>query len=124
MNHQNLSMKVKVKLSDLISALEKNKQKHLDDYKIACEVYWEEAESELKKLYKEVKAKTAKQIYLHKNPPINNEKLYDKYIGMFTLTVDETIEITTEDYGCIVDDSWSWAVSASTANAFYSSKRA
>jgi hypothetical protein len=38
------------------------------------------------------------------------------------MAVEETIEISTEDYNCIVEDSWDWAQSASMMNSVYSSK--
>lgn len=125
MQHVNLNISIKVKPATLITALQKNKSKHLEDYQKAVVVYFEDLEKRIKSLLEKAQEKDIKyQYYLSLPIPINNEKLYDKYIGMFAMAINETIEISSVDYGCIVDDNWDWSVSASTINALYSSKYA
>lgn len=121
--HQNLEIKIRVAPATLVQALETNKAKHFADFEKAKAVFFDEVQDELKKLLKKAKeASELKTVHYRKEPPINNEKLYDKYIGMFRMATDETIEISSEDYGCIVDDNWSWALTASVLNGAYSSK--
>ncbi len=121
--HQNLSMHVNIKPKDLIKALEKNKEKHLAEYEKALKVYFADLCMKLQELLVQAEEKNSDINYgVNLITPINNEKLYDKYIGMFKMATDEVIEISTEDYGCIVDDNWDWAVSASRMNTFYSSR--
>ena len=123
MMNQNLSMKVCIKKADLIAALEKNKKRHLDDYEKAVSVWFDDLRDKFTTLQASVEARDQKADYrVNLTPPVNNEKLYDKYIGMFTLATEDVIEITAEDYGCIVDDNWDWARQATISNAFYSSK--
>jgi hypothetical protein len=121
--HRNLDINVKVPVAKLIEALISNKAKHLEDYSKAVTVYFRDMQELLSNLTYQSSQLNLSQDYtikLHK--PVNNEKLYDKYIGMFQMTVDDTIEISAEEYGCIVDDNWDWAASAVVANSFYSSK--
>lgn len=123
MMHQNLNINVTVKVADLIAALEKNKKKHQEDYKKALEVFFKELDQELHALWSHAHNKNLAVKYTYnKSKPVDNSALYDKYIGMFKMSVEETSNISAEDYGCIVDDNWEWALSANLLNMAYSSK--
>lgn len=121
--HTNLDISVRVKTKDLIKALKANKELHLKDYKKALEVWFKDLKEIYISLLKEIETRNMNAKYeICLQSPINNEKLYEKYIGMFEMTTDDTIEISSEDYGCIVDDNWDWARTASVHNNAYSSK--
>lgn len=124
MMHQNLAVTIKARPAQLIEALQRNKARHLEDYKAAVVGYWEDLEAKIRQVEQSAADEDIvadHTITLRK--PINNEKLYDKYIGMLSMATDEVIEITSEDYGCIVDDNWEWAISAAASNSFYSKRR-
>ncbi len=123
MIHENLSMTVKVRPADLIEALRRNKAEHLEEYAKAVKVYLLDLRHKFSDLMEKAEAGDLTADYdVRLNKPVDNTKLYDKYIGMFTLATDEVIEISTEDYGCVVDDNWSWAVMGKASNSFYSSR--
>lgn len=124
MMHTNLSMRVKMRPQDLIKALEVNKADHLEEYASAVQDYFAEARRQLNALQRKVRAGDLDgELRFMLVKPVNIEGLYDKYIGMFRMTTDEEIEISAEDYGCIVDNNWDWATSAKATNALYSSAR-
>lgn len=116
-------MTVKVKISGLIAALKKHKERHQEDYKKAVIVYFDDIAEAIDKQKTAMINKDLKHNFsLSFLKPVDNTTLYDKYIGMFEMSVEPELTITTEDYGCIVDDNWSWAISASMTNAVYSNK--
>jgi len=123
MMHQNLSMSVNVRPADLIDALRRNKAAHLEEYARAVKVYLADLRTKFAELTERAEEADLTVDYnVHLIKPVDNTKLYDKYIGMFTLATDDVIEINTEDYGCVVDDNWDWAVAGKASNMFYSSR--
>jgi hypothetical protein len=121
MMHRNLDITIELKPSDLEDALKKNKSKHLEDYKKAVSVYFADLQREITTIEALVQAKDLDSEHtINLVKPINNEKLYDKYIGFFSMHIKPSVEISAEDYGCIVDDNWS--ISAHRINTTYSSK--
>ncbi len=123
MMNRNLNIKISVKPKDLVDCLEANKQRHIEDYEKAVNVYWADLRENLAKLTKRAEAEDlADQFVINMAKPVNNTALYDKYIGMFKICTDEAIEISSEDYGCIVDDNWDWATAALALNTSYSRK--
>ena len=123
MIHANLSMKINAKPADLVAALEHNKAAHREEYEKALGTWFEKLGNTLAELLTAAEAREVDRDYADPiwrlTKPVDNTELYDKYIGMFTMATDETIEISSEDYGCVVDDNWDWAVSAKATNSSY-----
>lgn len=123
MMHRNLNISVKIAPPALIDALVKNKLCHQDDYAKAMSVWLEDLVRRGLEIADAAGAGNIDADYsVHLPKPIDNTKLYDKYIGMFSMATDDVVEISSEDYGCIVDDNWDWAVHATASNAMYSAK--
>jgi hypothetical protein len=121
--HRNLNVKITAKIADILTHLQEHKAEHAIDYHKAVHVYFQDTKTKLTELLGKAEEGNLKVSYsLHMQPPINNERLYDKYIGMFTMHQGDTMEIDSETYGCLVDNAWDWAVQASTVNSLYSSK--
>lgn len=119
----NLNIDLKVPKTKLIEALAANKAKHQADYQKAVEGFFSDLSDSIFKLQAEVAAQNVSHhFYLNPHKPVNNSANYDKYIGFFLLSVEEEIQISAHDYGCIVEDNWDWAISALASNSFYSSK--
>lgn len=114
---------IKVKVADLINALESNKAAHLVDYVEAQKGYFE---SLIKKSSSNLKAAKAANFEYDYNinlaKPILLEKTYDQYIGMFKMTTTEFLDIDSEQYRCFVEDQWQQAIYAKTINSSYSGR--
>jgi len=119
-----LDMKIKVKVSELIDSLRENKKAHVEDFKKAKSVYFDDLEEALDKLTVDAVQGTIRDdnYMIMFRPPILNEANYDKYINMLHMSQDNIIEIGTDEYERFVEDTWDWAVSARMLNSTYSSK--
>ncbi len=117
----NFDLKIKVQVSNLIDCLEQNLAKHLSHYAEAKVGYFKTLREEFSKRHKALKVEDIDFEYnLHQQKPVNNEAEYAKYIRMFKLHTEPTIEIDVQTYNSIVEDSWTWAMSAFNINTFYS----
>jgi hypothetical protein len=106
-----------------LDALTENKKKHLETYAIALEEYFKDVLIELKKMETAANEKDLQYNYsVNLQKPVNNEKKYDKYIKMFSMTTDSEIVLAVNDFNAIVQDSWSWAMAAFNINSYYSGK--
>jgi hypothetical protein len=115
---------VKVKVADLIAALEKNKAQHLLDYEAAKAGYFEKINETLSNALKAAKAEDLAYNYnFSLAVPVLNDKIYDQHIGMFKMAQDEFIEIDSQQYTSFVEDQWHWAVNAKLINSTYSGGR-
>jgi len=119
----NLKLKVNIRTAKLIEALINNKAKHLDNYEKAVKVYFADLTTAIGKIAEQVAEGNLKTDHTLNLPkPVNNKAEYDKYINMLIASNDEMVEITAEEYSCIVEDNWSWAIQALTLNASYFNK--
>lgn len=120
-----VNIEIKVKISDLISHLKANKEKHILEYQEAKVLYFENLAKKLKTFQKSIKNKEFRSDNYAPMlaAPVNAEKQYDQYIKMLEMSQEETMTISTHEYNCFVEDKWHWAVAASTTNKFYTSNR-
>ena len=119
-----LDIKTEVWIHNLLEVLKKNKEAHIADYNKAVEVYqWD-----LQQALKDLSEKASGEDFLEQSykidliKPINQEKEYDKYIGMLEMSEKEYISLSVEDYECMVLDDWSWMKTAKLINSSYSAK--
>lgn len=121
----NLNIKANYKVEDIITALLKNKEEHIKDYKKAIQVYM----SDLLNAFEVPLAKLEKglvpDLIPHNfglNQPRNEEKSYDNMIKLFQSMTDNVVELDMDDANGIFNDEWDWAVSSKILNSTYSSR--
>lgn len=127
---------VEVKREQLVETLIKNRDAHLENYRLAVEGYRSVAKKELDSAHAKAKrelednvARCAKKIdafdpsdrnvsdYLalvsavnvHLVAPRNYCKEYDAAIDMAKWDVRETLELTSAEFQCFVRDVWEWS---------------
>lgn len=62
------------------------------------------------------------QFYCPATTPFNKLKDYDRVIGMLEMCVDDTIELTVQEYNNYILDEWTWKsqfISGSLTNSTY-----
>lgn len=118
-------LKVIVKVSDLLDALKKNFEAHKEEYVVARKVYYETVADKLRELLAnaEKELTPSSGFYINLNPPVDNTKMYEKYIGFLSMSQTDEIEISVEEYENFVKDEWNWATNAKVSNSFYSTQR-
>ncbi len=124
---------VKVKRDDLLKVLRENRDKHLKDYKEACEGYRELALQKIDSIFAELKSKigalkegqTIAVVGLHfgLDVPVSHEKAYDQIIRMMEMSVDSEIVLTASQFACFVMDDWEWKSEFEQSTAFYAANK-
>lgn len=114
--------KVNINKSELLSIVETNRKKHINEYNENIEEY-KSAASRLANEHVSLAlsgdlAKIAK-IKAMPAPPVSHEKDYDKAIQMLELSVDFNIELDKEDFERLVLDEWTWKTSFIASGALY-----
>jgi hypothetical protein len=113
-----MSRIIKVKKIELIEKIKANKEQHIIDYNQALIDYKEEALKQLKALTKKA-TDGATDLRLNLIQPINNSEAYDKLILMFTMEVEEIVELDSREFNQYIHDETDFAVSAKFANSSY-----
>jgi len=112
---------IKVKTKKVISALKENKEKHIEEYKKAKEAYKLEGLEQLEKIKKDLESgKTG--LCLSLVEPVERAEMFDDFIQMFEMEVEEEIELETEEFKLYVLDKGSQSESARFSNTTYVGK--
>jgi hypothetical protein len=112
---------IKVKTKEVISALRENKQKHIQEYKKAKEAYKLEGLEQLEQIKKDLEnGKT--ELHLNLVEPVDRTEMFDDFIRMFEMEVEDEIEMETEEFKLYVLDKGSQSDNARFSNSIYSSK--
>ena len=112
---------IKVKKSELIDRIKKNKMNHIELYEKAVIAYKKEALEQLEKLTKEVNDGVL-DIKLDLVTPIDNSDDYDAILEIFDWEVEEMVELGQDEFRQYVQDETDFAQQALFSNTFYSSK--
>lgn len=112
---------IKVKTKDVISALKENKQKHIEEYKKAKEAYRLEGLEQLEQIKKDLEDGET-QLRLNLVEPIDRTEMFDDFIRMFEMEVENEIEMETEEFKLYVLDKGSQSEDARFSNSIYSAK--
>lgn len=118
---------VKIRKAELLTTLEHNRAKHVADYQTAIQVYRDDAIESLKKLVKKAQAsKVGDEIELsvYLVVPRSYEEHYNTAIGMLKFSVDDTVELSMQEFQQYVEDKWHWKNEFVASTALYNSKLA
>ncbi|MHB8098029.1 MAG: hypothetical protein ACYDD5_00380 [Sulfuricurvum sp.] len=115
-----MSTKVKVNKNDLISKLEENREIHITEFNELKVDYMEAFTKQLKEMTKSVKNgnfNTTTDFTMVK--PTSYLKTYDEVIGMLKMSIEDTFEITQDEYRQYVLNDWNWSRSFAITKASY-----
>jgi len=112
---------IKVKTKEVIVALKKNKEKHIEEYKKAKEAYKLEGLEQLEQIAKDLESgKTG--LHLNLIEPIDRTEMFDDFITMFEMEVDDEIQMGTSEFKLYFLDKGSLSDQARFSNSAYSTK--
>ncbi len=111
---------VRVKKSELVEILTKNRAEHEKIYLEAVTGYKIALVKLLKQKLSAAKRgeKVSMPIFLHE--PENHLKDYDNALSMLRMSVDDVIELSQYNYRCYCLDDWGWKQSFYVGNSAYS----
>ncbi len=112
---------VKVKKSDLIDVLTKNRDTHRAEYQEALGLYRAAVVKHLEKLLEEVKSEKPFALHVRLPEPSDHTEDYDRELRMLDMSVDDVIELNVQDFDTFIMDNWDWKDSVSATNMFYKS---
>lgn len=127
-------IKANYRPGDLANYLKANRDKHVQDYHVAIEVYdadvtkaFDDATKAVKNAGKTRDVNSVYQAYntlsqIVNKKPVNMEKKYDQYIRLFITTPSEIVVLNLNEANAIINDEWDWATAAKTVNNSYSSR--
>lgn len=110
---------VKVKKQELLEALVKNRNVHIEDYWDAMEGYTNAAETLLKERLQKVREKFAVDLKFNIPKPVSYEKEYDRIISMVKMSVEDELTLSSQEFAQFVMDDWGWKGAFTATNAFY-----
>ncbi len=123
---------VKVKRDALLDVLRKNRAKHIEDYKEACDGYRDQALKRIDEIFTEARGTISRLkegqtvafmgFQFGLPVPESHEKSYDQIIRMMEMSVDQEITLTCSQFGCFVMDDWDWKQSWANSNSTYMKK--
>lgn len=112
-------IELKVKIGDLITHIQNNKTKHVEEYKRARQEYFSRLQEKLRDLTTSAANFLDGNYNINLVPPVDAAKNYDKYIGFLSMSTETEMTISSDDYACFVEDNWTWAQAAKLSNAVY-----
>lgn len=110
---------VTINKGELLDILTVNREKHESEYKDAYEGYLKACLESLETYLKKFKAGECERVRWSEIPPHNQVKDYDRVIHMLTLSVDEVIELTSDEFANYVQDEWHWKENWALSNSKY-----
>jgi D-mannonate dehydratase len=115
---------VKIKRTELLKILRKNREKHIEEYKESVQDYKKAvikiAEYNLE-LTKTGKIEEIVKFKHLPSAPKSYENEYDRAIRMLELSVDTVIELQRDVFNQLVLDEWQWKNTFTTTSAIYKS---
>ena len=93
----------------LMETVTRNRLAHTELYEQAMQGYWETLAAELRDLLIGAQDHDDEYVYhVRSHPPESHAEDYDRVIGMLSMSVDDTITLTAEEFAQYVMDQWHW----------------
>lgn len=125
--------KVKVKRDELLKTIRENREQHCQDYLEAMEGYREAFAEALREAASIIAVRQArleeegsvnpKAIAFELTRPESHEKDYDQVICMLEMSVDDELEISSDEFACYVMDDWDWKVRFESVTSNYKMRK-
>ena len=123
---------IKVNKGELIATVLANRGTHIAEYNSACEGYKAAAIRRIEEVASDIKAQVERlrqgemlqvaSVRFNLTCPVTHEKDYDQLIKELEMSVDQIIELSSEDFGRFVMDDWEWKETWKASNAMYLSQ--
>lgn len=110
---------VKVEKDWLVQIVGTNRDGHRAQFERAFEGYRAECIRVLTENLAAFKAGKRTHLVWQEFPPEDHTKEYDRVLAMLDASVDETIELTSEEFAQYVQDDWSWRERWTASNTKY-----
>jgi hypothetical protein len=115
----NHMQEVTVKREQLLEKLKENREAHREVFEISLEGYRKAVIEHLERLLAD--AREGKRIEHNVRMPVPQDQTpeYDQAIAMLEMSVDDEIELTSQEFACYVMDRWGWKRQFTASNKSY-----
>lgn len=120
MGHLGITMSIKAKKAEILTAMEKNLETHSKMVAEAREGYVKRATAELEKRLGQIKEGKIVALTFRLAVPKDYSSVYRTAIGMLQAHTGDEIELTATEYRQFVEDEWDWIRDFAGSNAPYS----
>lgn len=108
----------------ILTALRKNRERHLSEYARACDNYHVKAEKLLEERLAVFKAgdfqtHNMPDLIFDISPPVSFVETYDSVIAMIEATAQDTITLSRTNYLMFIEDEWEWRGHFEALNSTY-----
>jgi hypothetical protein len=110
---------IKVKKTELLDVLRKNREAHRDIFEKACVGYRKVAVEELERSLADARAGRKIRQNLALIEPMDQTKDYDRAIRMLEMSIEDTIELDEQQFAQYVQDDWRWKEQFTASNSRY-----
>lgn len=102
---------LKYKRDVVLAKLQENREKHRLAYEDAMEGFKEAVVTELSEALELAKAGKEYRLVLKQTKPAEYLKNYDRAIAMFSMSSQDEVELTENEFTQYVMDNWNWSMS-------------
>ena len=85
-----------------------NQEKHIETFEKAYASYCRKLETLLQDHLAKVKNGKTDRVFISESPPTKHTKDYKRVVGMLLASVDETIDLSADEFSSYVQDDWHW----------------
>jgi hypothetical protein len=117
-------MNVTVSRSELLAIVTKNREEHSEIVAEARKVYVGKAREALAKRLDDLERGKTIHLLFSLQAPVDQTTVYNTAIKMIEMHKLDTIELSSEQVRCLVQDQWDWTKSFYATNSTYSEKAA
>lgn len=100
---------IQVSKTELINKLSANLKNHYDFFVQAQEGYRKMVIAELDSMLKDARENKKIRTVIKFDAPKNHSEDYGRVIGMLRMSIDETVELSEEEFKNYVLDKWDWS---------------
>lgn len=102
---------ITVHKAELLAHIEKNMKTHRADYEEALEKYRQRAVVELDALIARVRRGDTIRLVVALPVPEEHTADYERAVRMLAMDINDTVQLTEQEYAQYVDDDWGWKYS-------------
>ena len=110
---------VTVKKDELLAKLKENRKNHRKVFEEAIVGYKEKVVGELRKHLERAKRGERVPHHIQLDTPMDQTPEYDKAITMLEMSIHDEIELTANEFECLVMDRWRWKKQFVASNSIY-----
>lgn len=114
---------VRITREDFIAKVSENRQNHRSIFDAAVTGYRARMIKELERRLHDVRRGHAFSGYLSLPEPEDHTEDYDRVLEMATLSVDELVELSEDEFSMYVMDQWNWTNAFTSTTERYTSTR-